>query len=58
MRYLSRRNVLAGAVACAAAAAAMAVPPASARADAVTEWNGNASTTIVVTACSRRPSPC
>ena len=56
MRYLSRRNVLAGAVACAAAAAAMAVPPASARADAVTDWNGYASTAIVVTGLQPPPS--
>jgi hypothetical protein len=56
MRRMSRRNGLAGAVACAAVVAALAAPVASAHADAVTDWNGYASTAIVVTGLQPPPS--
>jgi hypothetical protein len=52
MRHMSRRSGLAAAVAC---AAVLAAPVASARADAVTDWNGYASTAIVVTGLQPPP---
>jgi hypothetical protein len=50
MRSMSRRHGLAGGLAFAAVTAVLAAPPANARADAVTDWNGYASTAIVATA--------
>jgi hypothetical protein len=54
MLRISRRNGRAAAVAC-AAVAVLATPVASARGDAVTDWNGYASTAIVVTGLQPPP---
>jgi PAP2 superfamily len=56
MRSSSRSRVLAGGLACAAATASLGGAAAStARADAVADWNANASTAIVATAAQPPP---